>query len=124
MLCDGQREYIIYEVFIITLTRSSSWSGIRYCLLYRRFFTDYIAKSQRQGFIEYFGKYCHFFSFLIDGSVDAENVEDELVVIQYCKRDDICEEIRSVTRYFAVRSPMQGDADGLFNSLGVTLGCL
>ena len=87
-------------------------------------FTDYIAESQRQAFIEYFGKHNHFFSFLIDGSVDAGNVEDELVVIQYCKKDDVCEEIRSVTRYFAVCNPTQGDADGLLNCLGVTLGRL
>ena len=50
-------------------------------------------------------------------------MEDELVVIQYCKKD-VCEEIRSVTRYFAVCNPTQGDVDGLLNCLGVALGRL
>ena len=127
MLCDGKREYTIYEISIITPTVNSSWSGIRHCLRHCRFskdLTDYIAESRQQAFIGYFGKHNHFFSFLIDGSVDAGNVEDELVVIQYCKKDNVCEEIRSITRYFAVCNPTQGDADGLLNCLGVALGHL
>ena len=100
--------------------------GVKLGIAYRtadsaKTFTDYIAESQQQAFIEYLGKHCHFFSFLIDGSVDAGNVEDELVAVQYCKRDDICEEIRSVSRYFAICNPIQGNADSLVNALEVTL---
>ena len=44
-----------------------------------------------------------FCSFLMDGSVDAGRVEDELVVILYCKKDNASEEIWSCTRFFSVQ---------------------
>ena len=41
-------------------------------------FTHYIAQSQRQNFLQFFsGK--HFFSFMMDGTTDSGNLEDELV---------------------------------------------
>lgn len=56
--------------------------------------------------IEFLGDFakCKFFSFLIDGSTDAGNLEDKLVVLQYCVKDST-----------------QGDADGLLNCLATTL---
>ena len=43
-------------------------------------FTHYIAESQRQSFLESFST-MNFYSFLMDGSTDAGNVEDELVLV-------------------------------------------
>ena len=42
----------------------------------------------------------HFFSFMMDGTTDAGNIEDELIVILYCKKDDATEEIKSCARYY------------------------
>ena len=49
----------------------------------------------------------------MDGSVDAGKIEDELIVILYCSKDDTCEEIRSCTRFFLVEVPSRADAAGL-----------
>lgn len=55
----------------------------------------------------------HFFSFLMDGSVDVGKVEDELIVILYCMKDNSSEKIRSCTRFFSVQAPSRADAAGL-----------
>ena len=44
----------------------------------------------------------HFFSFLMDGSTDAGNVEDKIFVLLQCFKDDKSEEIRSYARFFSV----------------------
>lgn len=44
-------------------------------------FTRYIAESQRQNFLQSFSS-LNFYSFLMDGSTDVGNVEDELVLIR------------------------------------------
>ena len=64
-------------------------------------FTHYIAEAQRHTFMEESSS-VRFFSFLIDGSVDAGKVEDELIVILYCMKDKLSKEIRSCTRFFSV----------------------
>ena len=56
----------------------------------------------------------------MDGSTDAGNVEDEVLVIIsiYSARDKaITQEIRSCTRFFPVEVPMKADANGLLNFL-------
>ena len=83
-------------------------------------FTHYIAESQRQSFLVGFPS--SFFSFLMDGSTDAGNVEDELVFVQYCIKDDASKEIRSCTRYLSLEVPQKADADGLIACLGNALG--
>ena len=35
----------------------------------------------------------HFFSFLMDGSTDKGNIEDESIVLQYCNKDEDSQEI-------------------------------
>ena len=57
-------------------------------------FIHYIAESQHQSFLDTFSK-LNFYSCLMDASTDAGNVEDELVLIQYCTQDDPAQEIRS-----------------------------
>ena len=85
-----------------------------------KIFTHYIAESQRQGFFHSLST-AHFFSFLMDGSTDAGNLEDELIVILYCKKDDDKEEMKSCVRYFAVKVPKKANADGLIECLGIAL---
>lgn len=46
-----------------------------------------------------------FYSILMDGSTDAGNVEDELVSIQCCVRDDTSQTIRSNTKYLSLCVP-------------------
>ncbi len=59
-----------------------------------KIFTRYIADSQHQSFLDTFSA-SSFYSFLMVGSTDAGNVEDELVLIQYCAQDAAAEEMRS-----------------------------
>lgn len=40
-----------------------------------------------------------FYSFMMDGSTDSGNVEDELVAILYFFKDDVAQEIQSHVRY-------------------------
>ena len=85
-----------------------------------KIFTHYIAESQRQGFFHSLST-AHFFSFMMDGTTDAGNIEDELIVILYCKKDDATEEIKSCARYYTVEIPTRADADGLIKCLGNAL---
>ena len=86
-------------------------------------FTHYIAESQRQSFLDTFPK-SNFYSFLMDGSTDAGNVEDELVLILYCTRDDPAQEMRSCVRYLTLEVPVKADADGLIKCVGNALQTL
>ena len=63
----------------------------------------------------------HFFSFLMDGSTDAGNVEDEIFVLLHCFKDDKSEEMQSYARFFSVQVPKKADADGLIDCLGSVL---
>ena len=58
----------------------------------------------------------------MDGSTDAGNIEDELVLVQNCMKDDATKEIRSSTRYLSLEVPLKADADGLITCLGSALG--
>ncbi len=51
----------------------------------------------------------------MDGSTDAGNIEDELIIIMYCTKDVASESLKSCARYFAIEVP---DADGLIECLG------
>ena len=59
----------------------------------------------------------HFYSFLMNGSTDAGNVKDEVIVIIYSARDKATQKIKSCTRFFSVEVPMKADANGLLNFL-------
>ena len=56
-------------------------------------FTGFIAKSQHQGFLNSLSCGSRFFCLLLDGATDAGNVEDELIAILYCMRDDATQQI-------------------------------
>ena len=85
-------------------------------------FTHYIAESQHRSFNHKFPS--GFYSFLMDGSTDTGNIENELVVIQYCVRDDTAQELRSCTQYHSLEVPTKADADGLISCLGNALKAL
>lgn len=88
-----------------------------------KLFTHYIAEAQRQQLMQALSK-TKFYSFLMDGSTDAGNIEQELVVLQLCKIDDASEEIKSYTRYLSVASPKSVDARGLLRCLSHCLSPL
>ena len=75
-------------------------------------FTTYIARSQRQEFLNTLPK-DSFFSLLMDGTTDVAVVEDEVIVIVYCNIDDVDEEITSNSRFLSLHIPQKADANGL-----------
>ena len=91
-----------------------------------KLFTHYIALAQREGFKSQLSV-TKFYSFLMDGSTDAGNIEQELVLILFCIKDDSAQKVRSCTKFLSLSSPEKADADGLIkclsgalHSLGVT----
>ena len=86
-------------------------------------FIHYIAESQRQSFLEGFSN-SNFYSFLMDGSTDAGNVEDELVLVQYCSLDAAAQEMRPCVRYLSLEIPKKADANGLIKCVGNALQTL
>ena len=60
----------------------------------------------------------------MDDSTDAGNVEDELVMIQYCKMDHNEKVMKSFTRFLSVEAPATEDADGLVQCLASSLKSL
>ena len=80
----------------------------------------YIAESQRQDLHHNLSSH-HFYSGLMDGSVDKGKIENELFVILFCQKVDELEEIRSSARFFCVFEPRKADADGLIKCLSSAL---
>ena len=76
-------------------------------------FTGCIAKSQRQAFLSSFFSTSHFYSLLMDGSTDAGNVEDEVLVLVYCNKDDANQQMVTCTRFLSIEAPEKADASGL-----------
>lgn len=50
-------------------------------------FTHFIAESQRSAFIQSLSS-AHFFSFLMDGTTDSGEIENELIVVMAFYKDD------------------------------------
>ena len=63
----------------------------------------------------------NFYSFLMDGTTDAGRVEDELIAVLHCIKDDNNELIGSVTRFFSVQVPSKADSSGLIQCVGNAL---
>ena len=57
----------------------------------------------------------------MNGTTDAGNIENEMVVIQFCIQHSRAKEIRSCARYFTMFNPDKVDTDGLVNGLKNTL---
>ena len=88
-----------------------------------KLFTHYIAESQRSAFMRSLS-IVHFYSLLMDGTTDAGNIEDELVVIMTFCKDEVAGEVRSFARYFSIEVPTRTDASGLIACLQQTLQTL
>ena len=54
----------------------------------------------------------------MDGSTDKGKVENEMIVIQYCRVDETVEEMRLFPRFLRVVEPVKADTDGLIKCLG------
>ena len=67
-------------------------------------FTFYVAETQCHNFLHSLSS-AHFFSFLMDGSIDAGNVEDELIVILYCKKEGLSSTGKSLLRHDCIPWP-------------------
>ena len=85
-----------------------------------KLFTHYIAESQRSAFMRSLS-IVHFYSLLMDGTTDAGNIEDELIVIMTFCKDEVAGEVRSFARYFSIEVPTRADASGLIACLQQTL---
>ncbi|XP_064404677.1 zinc finger protein 862-like isoform X1 [Halichondria panicea] len=67
--------------------------------------------TQRNEFVNTIQSNLHFFSFLMDGTTDAGNVEDELIgIMGFCKNKA---EVGSFVRFFSIQVPTKANADGL-----------
>ena len=53
----------------------------------------------------------------MDGTTHVSKMEDEAVVMLYCKKDDFTKEIKSCTRYLSVANPNATTTDGLLQCL-------
>ena len=114
------KEGIAFEKFV-PLCELESRHGVELGHAYRTapsasLFTHYIAQAQRQQFLK---SLCenNFYSFLMDGSTDAGNVEQELVVILTCMKDDAAEEMKSCTRFLSLESLEKANTSGLVKCL-------
>ena len=62
--------------------------------------------------------------FLMDGSTDAGNIEQKLIILLSCKKDDAAGEIKSYARFFSVATPNKADSCGLVKCLSESLSPL
>ena len=85
-----------------------------------KLFTHYIALAQREAFINQLSM-AKFYSFLMDGSTDAGNIEQELIVFLFCKKDDSAGKVRSYMKLLSLLTPQKADADGLLKCLSSAL---
>ena len=69
-----------------------------------KLFSHYIAEGQREELLESLSTSC-FYSFLMDGSTDKGNVEDELITILYSIKDTEEEEIGTRARFLSLQEP-------------------
>ena len=89
-----------------------------------KIFTHYIAESQRQCFLAQKFSSVKLFSFLMDGSTDTSNTENEMIIIVYHKKDNNAQEMRLCIRYVSMKAVLKADAEGLIDSLNSGLRIL
>jgi len=90
----------------VALHELEAWHGVDLGFAYKtknsaKSFTHFTAESQHQDFLHMLSA-APFYNFLMDGSTDAGNVEDELIAILYCFKDDVAQEVTPCVRYFAL----------------------
>lgn len=85
-----------------------------------KLFTHYIALAQRESFFTQISA-SKFYSFLMDGSTDAGNLEQESIIILFCQKDDSTRKLKSCMRFLSMATPERADADGLLKCLSQSL---
>ena len=60
----------------------------------------------------------------MDGSTDAGNVEDELIVLVHCHMDDNEQEVTTASRFLSLHNPQSADASGLLECIGEAMHLL
>ena len=88
-----------------------------------KLFSHYIAEGQLQELLEVLSTR-RFYSFVMDGSTDKGNVEDELVVILYSTMDSVAEDVSTRARFISLQEPRKADAEGLIDCLASALRLL
>ena len=86
-------------------------------------FTHYIAESQRQELVHTLQS-AKFFSLLMDGSNDAGNIDNELLLVVWFDKEGVGEKVCTHASYFKVNRPSSVSAEGLFQVLVDTLQSL
>jgi len=86
-------------------------------------FTGYIAASLHQRFLDKLSSSTgpKFLNFLRDGTTDAGNQEDQLIVLAHCEKNETTSEVAACTRYFSVHTPPRADASGILSCTGDAL---
>ena len=65
-----------------------------------------VAETQRHSILQEVSS-IKFYSFLIDGSIDASSIENELIVAMYFGNDDVNQVIGSRVRYISLEEPVK-----------------
>ena len=123
MLCNGKEKIAFWKY--PTLHDLEAHHGVDLGTSYKtkdlaKNFTHYIAMAQRQQFFQSL-QAINFYSFIVDGSTDVGRIEDELVMMMFCKRNEKAEEIKSCVRYLSIEVPGRADANGLIKCVGNAL---
>ena len=79
-------------------------------------FSHYIAQCQRQQLVETV-KSVKFFSLLLDGSTDAANVENELILVMLFDKEGVDEKVVTHSQLLKVCVPSSGTAESLFHAV-------
>ena len=86
-------------------------------------FTHYIAESERQKLVHTLQS-AKFFSLLMDGSTDAGNIDNDLLLVVWFDKEGVGENVCTHSSYFKVNRPSSVSAEGLFQVLADTLQSL
>ena len=85
-----------------------------------KMFSHFIAEAQRHDFLQSLSS-SKFYSFLMDGSTDQGNVEEEMIVILHSTKNTMAEEVNTYARFLCVQEARKADSDGLLECLGWAL---
>ena len=83
-------------------------------------FIHYIAESQRQQLVHTVQS-ARFFSLLMDGSCDAGNVVNELLLVVWFDKEGVGEKVLTKTSYFNIPAPSSVSGNGLYLVFAGTL---
>jgi len=96
-----------------------TWHGISIGTTYTtetaaKSFTGYIVQAQRNKLFVDLEK-AKFFSLLLDGSTDADNVDNELLLVVWFDKDGVGEMVFTRTSYLCISKPATATALGIFD---------